>query len=244
MNEIAPKPPFDEGPVQRVRVSDQIVTRLEEAIRGGHYPVGAQLPAERQLMEGFGVGRPAVREALFTLRKMGLVEIRSGTRARVTRPSARAIIDELSSAAQHLLAQHEGVHDFQNLRTLFEVALVREAARHMTAAGLRNLRNALAANREAMSDYEAFIRTDIAFHYVLAESTNNPIITSLHNAMATWLREQRAVALKVANVIPIYYQGHEAIYKAIASGDADTAEHEMRRHLELVAKNYWRGRKG
>ena len=242
MNENALKPPFDEGPVQLVRVSDQIVRRLERAIRSGHYPIGVQLPSERQLMEGFGVGRPAVREALFTLRKMGLVEIRSGTRARVIEPTARIVIDELSSAAKHILAQPDGVRQFQNLRTLFEIGLVREAARNITAAGLRGLKNALDANRAAMNNDQAFIRTDIAFHFELADATGNPLIAALYEGMATWLQEQRTVAMLVPDVVPISYQGHKAIYDAIASGDAYAAEREMRQHLDLVAKNYWRGR--
>ena len=50
---------------------------------------GGRLPSEKELMERFGVGRPAVREALFILQQQGLVEIASGARARVTAPIAK-----------------------------------------------------------------------------------------------------------------------------------------------------------
>ena len=50
--------------VARRRLSHGIVGQIAAAIRGGHYPPGAALPSERELMGAFGVGRPAVREAL------------------------------------------------------------------------------------------------------------------------------------------------------------------------------------
>jgi DNA-binding FadR family transcriptional regulator len=40
-------------------------------ILSGELPVGDALPSERELMERFQVGRPAVREALLWLSKKG-----------------------------------------------------------------------------------------------------------------------------------------------------------------------------
>jgi DNA-binding FadR family transcriptional regulator len=40
-------------------------------------------------MEQFGVGRPAVREALQSLERSGIVEIAHGERARVLLPTAQ-----------------------------------------------------------------------------------------------------------------------------------------------------------
>ncbi|MBL8671940.1 MAG: GntR family transcriptional regulator, partial [Alphaproteobacteria bacterium] len=74
-------------PVQRRKVSEEVASRLEALIRDGTLAAGDSLPAERTLMQTFGVGRPAVREALFSLKRMGLVELRNGERARVTLPT-------------------------------------------------------------------------------------------------------------------------------------------------------------
>lgn len=232
----------EEAPIRRMRVSDQIVERLEAQIRGGTYAIGDTLPSERQLMRRFGVGRPAVREALFTLSKRGIVEVRSGMKPRVRAPDATMVLDDLSSVARHFLAQPQGVANFQQLREFLEVALARDAARHATPDELERLRQALAANEAAIGDREAFIETDVAFHFVLAERTRNGIITSIHAAMQRWLYEQRVVAHRVPDIEPVSYAGHAAIAAAIIARDPDAAERAMHGHLQEVARNYDKGR--
>jgi DNA-binding FadR family transcriptional regulator len=231
-----------EGPIQRGRVSDEIVRRLENAIRIGKLSVGDVLPSERELMKLYGVGRPAIREALFTLRKLGLVEVTSGSRTRITLPTAKFVIDELSSLVHYFQRQPDGIQHFQDLRMLFEVMLAREAATRTSKADIRMLKRALDANREAINDRDAFIKTDVGFHRVLAEITRNPIITAIHEAMANWLIEQRVVALMVPDVELVSFQGHRDIFMAVEARDPDRAEREIRGHLSLVAKNYWRAK--
>ena len=230
-----------EGPVRRSRVSDEIVRRLENAISTGSLAVGDELPSERELMKLYGVGRPAIREALFTLRKLGLVEVTTGSRTRITLPTAKFVIDELLPLTRYFLDQPDSIRHFQNLRMLFEVMLAREAAR-TSKADIRMLKRALDANGRAINNRDAFIRTDIGFHYVLAEITRNPIITAIHEAMANWLFEQRVVELMVPGVEPASFEGHRAIFLAVEARDPDRAEREMRDHLSLVAKNYWRAK--
>lgn len=234
--------PTLDGPIKRPRVSDQIVERLENAIRSGVHKIGETLPSERELMERYRVGRPAVREALFTLAKRGIIELRSGSRPRVISPDVSVVMDDLSSTAKFFLSQPDGVRNFQNLRDYLEIALARDAARNTTESEVEELKEAIAANKAAIGDREAFIQTDIDFHYLLAKRTHNPIIIAIHNAMTRWLYEQRTVALRVPEIEAISYAGHEAIYRAIADHDPDSAEAAMRGHLEDVARNYWAGR--
>lgn len=233
---------LEEAPIRRTRVSDQIVERLEAQIRSGAYQIGDTLPSERQLMRRFGVGRPAVREALFTLSKRGIIEVRSGMKPRLCTPDATMVLDDLSSVAKFFLVQPQGVVHFQEIRGFLEVALARDAARHATPAEVNRLRRALAANEAAIGDREAFIETDVAFHFVLAERTGNSIIMAIHSAMARWLYEQRVVALRVPDIEPVSFAGHKAIFDAIVAGDPDAAESTMQSHLQDVARNYEKGR--
>src|SRR5579859_1266163 len=83
--------------IQPVRLSDKVAGRLRGLI-GTEFVAGSHLPSERALMARFGVGRPAVREALMSLAQMGLVRVRSGKPALVTMPTADGIIDSLSAA--------------------------------------------------------------------------------------------------------------------------------------------------
>ena len=79
--------------IRHRKLYEDVAHHLEEMIRDGEFAESGRLPSERELMRHFGVGRPSIREALFHLRKMGLVDIRSGERARVTRPTPQFVID-------------------------------------------------------------------------------------------------------------------------------------------------------
>lgn len=58
-------------PIIRRKLADEVRDRLLALIRGGELRPGDRLPSERDLMERFGVGRPAVREALQSLARRG-----------------------------------------------------------------------------------------------------------------------------------------------------------------------------
>lgn len=230
--------------IERQKLSDQVAALLEDEIVRGIRPMGEQLPSERQLMAQFGVGRPAIREALFALQKKGLVEVSSGTRARVTQPTPEVILGGMSGAARHLLEQPSGQEHFQEARTFFEVGLVRYAARRASDKDLARLEAALRANREAIGDLEAFKVTDIDFHFVLAEIPRNPIFPAIHHAMVSWLTDQRETTLQVPGQVETAYKAHERIFKAVSSGTPDKAEKAMIAHLAQLYRIYEQVRAG
>ncbi len=244
---IAVKSPFHAllavKPVERRKVSDEVASRLEALVRDGTLTTGDQMPAERDLMRTFGVGRPAVREALFRLKRMGLVELRNGERARVTSPTPSVLLDELSGAARMLLAQPRGNEHFQEARALFEVGVAEHAARVRRVRDLEKLRAALAANAAAIGDPERFERTDVAFHYALTQITGNPIFVAIHDSIVEWLTEQRTVALRVEHADRLAFAGHRRIFAAIESGEPAAAAAAMRRHLREVAALYWKSQR-
>lgn len=223
--------------VKQRKLSDEVAAQLERMIRDGELTEADRLPSERELMQNFGVGRPSIREALLHLSKMGLVEIRSGERARVTRPTPQFVIDALAGTARHMISAPGGVHDFQSARLFFEVGLARNAAATATADDIGNLKEALEANRQSIGDLRKFERTDVDFHYVLAVMTHNPIFMAIHAALAEWLLEQRRTTLAQGEDVKAY-EAHKSIFEAIKAHDPDRADQAMRLHLEYVARRY------
>jgi GntR family transcriptional regulator, sialic acid-inducible nan operon repressor len=223
--------------VRRRKLYEEVADQLERMIHDGEYAPRDQLPSERELMREFGVGRPAIREALFHLRKMGLVEIRSGERARVTEPTPKVVIDALAGTARHMLAAAGGVENFQDARLFFEAGLARHAAKHANEDDLARFGEALDANRQSIGDLRRFQRTDVAFHYVLAVIPGNPIFTAIHDALAEWLLEQRRTTLAPGEDLKAY-QAHRSIYDAVVARDPDRAEQAMLDHLQHVARRY------
>ncbi len=228
--------------LKRSKLFEQVAEVIERRIRDQSLPAGAELPSERDLMREFGVGRPAVREALFHLQRMGLLELRPGARAQVAIPSVRGVMHSVAGSARYLLSAAEGIRHFQDARILFETGLVRDAARLATDADIARVRVALDENKESIGDTRRFEQSDVAFHFAIATVPNNPIYTTLHSAIIEWLVDQRHVTLSYPGQNKLAYQAHVAIFEAIAARDPDAAAAEMRRHLEQVATLYWQVR--
>jgi GntR family transcriptional repressor for pyruvate dehydrogenase complex len=221
------------------RKFEEIAEHLELMIFQGKLQPGDRLASERDLMARFGAGRSSVREALFSLRRKGLLSIRPGAAARVTSPSADSMVNELSGAARHLLRQPQGVRELQQARALFEIGLARRAALQATKDDLRALAASLEENRLA-GDQEEFFRTDMLFHYTLAMIAHNQIFTSLTMALGDWLADQRRVSARSKASFAEVYAEHRAVYEAIAARDPAAAELAMECHLDAVAERYWR----
>ena len=60
--------------IVRKKLSDEVFTRLKQLIENGELKAGDDMPSERELMERFGVGRPAIREAMQALAGKVFVE--------------------------------------------------------------------------------------------------------------------------------------------------------------------------
>ena len=230
---------LERQPIQRRKLSDEVIRRLEEMILGGRLPIGEYLPSERDLMETFAVGRPSIREAIFALQRMGLVASGPGGRPMVARPSPEALIDELGGAARYLLSQEDGIRQFQGARRLFEAAVAREAARQATDAQIEELQEALRFNQRAQSDLE-LERSDVLFHLAVARIPGNPIYTAIHEAMLSWLTEQRRMSMRLREAIERARLAHGRVFEAIRARDPDAAEQAMALHLDEVATYYWR----
>jgi GntR family transcriptional regulator, sialic acid-inducible nan operon repressor len=230
---------MDIAPVQRRRLYQEVADRLESLIRRGELPEGGSLPSERELMERFAVGRPAIREALLSLQQKGLIAIGNGERARVIAPDAERLIGALSSAAGVYLAQEAGVRQFQAARRLFEGATARQAARIATASDVRRIGEALRKNRQARGDLKAFRESDIEFHLQIVRTVANPLLTGVHLALTGWLAEQRNVSLRARGAEATAFAFHQRIFAAIAGHDPDAAEAEMHAHLDAVTELYW-----
>lgn len=225
--------------IERKKLFEHVAAHLEAQILAGKLRPGDQLPPERDLQTTFRVGRPAIREALISLQKAGLVELTNGARARVMMPTPGHIFTGMAPAVRQLLSTSDGQRHFQGARLFLETGLARMAAATATDEDIATLKAALDANRKAIGDREQFTTTDIAFHFELAKIARNPIFIALHDQISEWLTEQRVVTLNASGQERTAYNAHKAIYDAVAARDADAAEAAMRNHLEQLASTFW-----
>ena len=125
--------------VRRRKVHEDVAEQIERQILLGGLEEGDRLPSERNLMEAFNVGRPAVREALLLLQRSGFVEVSNTGRPIVARPTTTKVVEQLSGSARFLLSTKDGERAFQDARRLFEAAIARNAAEIATPQDIETL---------------------------------------------------------------------------------------------------------
>lgn len=220
-------------PIVRRKLSDEVFDRLENMITSGELKPGDEMPSERVLMERFGVGRPAIREAMQSLAKMGLVSISHGERAKVLKLTARSIFRQVDSTAKIMLAQSiDTLEHLKSARIFFERGIAREAALKATAQDIEELKAIIARQRQALGNADAFISADMEFHIRIAKISGNPIFIAVSEAMLAWLREYHIHMLIWTGKEKHTLSEHEEIVEHLANQNTDEAEAAMLRHLE------------
>lgn len=232
-------------PIARRKLSHEVRERLTQRIRAGEFPPGDQLPSERALMESYGVGRPAVREALQSLERAGIVTISHGERARVALPTAGSMLDQLAGAARHLLWSAPGTLDhLKDARLFLELGLARRAAERATPDDVRELERRLAEHVHSLAHLDDFLRKDMAFHRQIAAIGGNPIFPAIIEAMFDWLGEYYRQLVRLEGAENLTIAEHRRILDAIAARDAPAAEAAMRDHIARANDLYRRFESG
>ena len=121
------------------RLSQTVANDLLARITRGEYRVGDRLPSEHELMARYRVGRNTVREAMQSLRTLGLVDIRPRLGARVL---GQAAPNTLANSAVSMLIGAQTVTELYEVRLILEPAAAAIAAKHRTDDDLLAMRRA------------------------------------------------------------------------------------------------------
>jgi GntR family transcriptional regulator, sialic acid-inducible nan operon repressor len=227
--------------IPRRKLYQEVLDRLMDRIRSGEIAPGAQLPSERELMEQYGVGRPAIREALQALERSGIVEIAHGERARVVVPTAERLIAQVAGGAMHLLrTQPDMLGHLKEARVFLETGLARLAAERATDEDVANLQLRVAQQRASMIDLEKFIERDMAFHREIALISGNPIFPAIVESLFRWASEYYRPLVRAPGVEELTLSEHQRIVDAISKRDGNGAAEAMHQHLSRANELYRR----
>ncbi len=202
---------------QKYRTLREIVAdEIHGMISRGELKQGDRLYEDR-LAEQLGVSRNPIREAIRALEGTGLVEVIPRRGAYVTR------IDP--DQASQLL----------ELRAVLEAYAAQRAALRRTADDLRALQHCIDAGRRASErgDLVKAASFHREFHLVIERSAANEYLDGAVGPLRhqtemifSMLSDRRAMTS---------WDEHQAIYDALAAGDADLARQATQRHMDNVA---------
>jgi GntR family transcriptional repressor for pyruvate dehydrogenase complex len=225
--------------IKPAKISDSIVSQIEQLILEGILKPGDKLPAERELAQQLNVSRPSLREALLKLEAKGLLQTRRGGGTYVV----DAVAPTLTEPLVHLLKNHpEATFDILELRHALEEVAAYFAAIRSTAADREILQyrfGALATvhqEHDPMRDAEA----DAEFHLAITDASHNVALMHVMQGLFNLLRSSIFCSLEKLHIqagnYEIVHEHHKQIFNAVMERNPEMARQAAHLHLAFVEK--------
>jgi GntR family transcriptional repressor for pyruvate dehydrogenase complex len=225
------------APIKRRRLSDQVSAQIQVRIATGELRSGDKLPPERELAETFGVSRGAVREALRSLERSGLVSLQAGARggAFIGEGDPSLIGDSFRNLYQ---LGSVSLDELTEARLWLASTVVRIACARATDADLDRLTANVDEAEELIKAgrFEEKIDVQIEFHNLLASTTRNAVMAMLMGAVMEVMRDFAHAAGGERHALTI--KARRRLLDALRKRDADEAVTAMTEHLEDLRLRY------
>jgi GntR family transcriptional regulator, transcriptional repressor for pyruvate dehydrogenase complex len=222
--------------IKTKKIYEEVAETLYDMIKNGILKPGEKLNSVEQLAINFQVGRSAIREALTTLKAMGLIEMRQGEGTYIREFEPDQFTFPFSTG---ILMNQDDISHLLEVRKIIEAGTAVAAAKRRTDKDLIDLNRALEEMRLAHEDEELGEKADLHFHLALAQASGNPLLVNIMNQIAgimvgtmretrrLWLNSQQSTTEKL-------YEEHLIIFNAILMQDEEKALESMLFHLGNV----------
>jgi len=228
-------------PVVTGGLAKQIAVSIGEAILQGRLKVNERLPTEHELAAQFGVSRPTIREALKRLAAQSLVRSQRGPTGGtfVAKPSEADLQASVSMATTMFMSLGELTFaDLVEVRGELERVCCRLASDRRSDAQLSALQSELAIQSDPKIDDVAFCSSDVRFHKVLIEATQNPLMRLVMVAIIESLHAVTNLVSYPARKRQRIHAQHQAIYQAVHDRDPDAADRAVANQMVYLAETY------
>lgn len=222
------------GPVLAEQVVDVIIRR----ILSGELKPGDPLPAERELARTFGVGRPAIREAIRALSMRNLVDVKQGGATRIASLSPKSLVEPFEVM---FTVGRSNIDYLFEARLILEPSIAELAAQRISDEQVSALESTIDTSRDTIGDQESFLRTDALLHGLILQAADNPVLTSIMTAIAQLGVRSRQQTSQLMKVRERTISDHEAIVSALGERDPGGSSYAMARHLRNVLEAYSAG---
>jgi len=209
-------------------ISRQIADRIQQMVMDGELLPGDRLPSERQLADQLQVSRNMIREAAALLEERGIVSIQTGSGIYVADANPNAVTRTLSVYAQR---KNVTIAQIFEVRWALEIDNARLAASNALPEQIDTLRGSIADMESNKDNLAKFTETDIRFHLMLAEASQNPFFPALLDTITDLLQEQARLATALEGAPDNAIKHHRNIFAAIEQRDQEAAREAMSNHL-------------
>lgn len=219
------------------KTSEVVAHHLADQIIDQGLLPGTRLPAEKEMIEAFDVGRSTLREALRLLETRGVLTIKRGPGGGpvVRRPRPEDLGDALS-----LILQFEGasLREVIDARQALEPTIARLAAERITDDEIDRLQETIDAMRTHAGDHAAFLEQNWFFHSTISEAAHSiPLQAFVDSLKSIWDGAFVGVRYSARRHHGVA-DAHQKIVDVLRVRDPDAATAAMNDHLR-EASRYW-----
>jgi GntR family transcriptional repressor for pyruvate dehydrogenase complex len=227
--------PADDRLARRSRKTSELVAReiVRDIVEQRLQP-GEMLPSEQAMLTRYGVGRPALREAVRVLEVHGLLRVKPG-------PGGGPVVGTVTGRAFGEMASLFFRLSGTTFRELIEARLELEPMAARIAAERRDpaTLDALHAllEREAAvdaTDDTAYARLARDFHAALVDASGNGVVRLMGSGLLEVYEDRLRIPITPRDRRSSVLATHVAIVDAIAAGDTERAESLTRASLAAV----------
>mgnify|MGYP004705444155 FL=1 len=230
-------------PKSSEKLSNLLMTRLEQLIKQQSLHAGMRLPSERDLASKLQVSRASVREALQKLNSSGVIYTLPGggsfVRERSTPWTESVIVEPLTT----LLADDPEYRlDILEARHTLEAGTAWHAALRASRDDKQRLQYCFEAMSELPpgSDTSLIAQADARFHLMIAEASHNAVLLQtmrgLFGLLHSSVLQSHQQMFASQQVVSQLTEQHWHLLQAILAGDASTARQAAGSHLSFVHK--------
>ena len=234
--------------IQQPKLSDVIMSQIEDMILEGSLLPGEKLPSERDLAEQFDVSRPSLREAIQKLEVKGLVYRRQGggtfVQEKLLAGMADPLFDLMAKKGEAQFDLLEFRHGIQGMAAYYaamrgtkqDFKFIEEKYEAITVAQIENT--------TISENYRGEAETVFEFYLAICQAWHNAVILHLARAMGDLLIDNIEKNLQVLAKRP-EVPGRIAHYRkqlmeSIISGEPNKAwgaSHKNLAYIEEVMLN-------
>jgi GntR family negative regulator for fad regulon and positive regulator of fabA len=208
------------------RPADLTESRLIEAILDGHFPVGSNLPGERELAEQLGITRPTLREALQRLARDGWLDIHQGRPTRVQVYWREGNLGVLGAIARH--PDHTPQDFVANLLRV-RMTMAPAYASAAVAAQPEHVAGVLEDGLRLEDAPEPYAQFDWRLHHELTLASSNPVFTLILNGFRDLYLEIGPGYFRDPRARIHSHNFYEELYASTQAQDHEQAEQIVRR---------------
>jgi DNA-binding FadR family transcriptional regulator len=211
-----------------------LAQRIVSEISDRHLSPGTPLPAERSMLETYGVARGTLREALRFLEIQGVITMKTGPGGGPTvgEPSSRNFA---STIAMVLQLENAAFREVVEARVVLEPPMAAQAAVRITDDELELLHQSVRDMRDHLDDLDFFLHENENFHDLIGKASRNGFFALIISSL-NWIIDGSPLGVDYpVETRRAVLTEHQRIYRAIADRDPARAAAAMSVHIRDYA---------